>query len=254
MKALSNSPECPKCGSQHKSKPFCLYENGWYCFSCGYTKAADRSFSFHNRRIESPDWPDAISSYNDFPLSIKKWLLQYHIGGELCRKHNILSTEDESVIYVNLDEDNNVLFYQQRWPLKEQRAIQTKGSKCLNTFKTNRNTPIVLCEDFLSYVRIAEVCDVSCLWGTKIGLFHLKPLCQEYDTIITWLDNDQEKEINSGQVAADKIKEDVEYLFNKQRYYRGFSAQKKKYINIVTELDPKWYTTSEIESIIKEHL
>ncbi len=252
MKALSNSAVCPNCGSGHKSKPFCLYDNGYFCFSCNYAKSADRSFTNITREIQTntPDFPEAISDYNDFPIAVKRWLLERGVGESLCRKHSIMCCEDNSVIYINLDDEGKLISYQQRWILSKERRIITKGVKTPTLLNEVGSGFLVVVEDYLSAIRVAEQYDCLCLWGTTLNYSSLKEICKQYDKIFLCLDNDHDKEINSGQEAAKILAQKIQKEMENSFYYRGFTLYSKKFVNIVAEKDLKYYTDSEIRNII----
>lgn len=254
MKAINGSIECPKCGSSHKAKCFYIFENGYYCFSCGFSKSSDRSFSFREIRAHNPDFPELTeftNNTNKFSIIVLKWLAQFHITLESMKKHNILYCEDDSLIYQNI-QDGKVIGYQRRW-LGGERKIITKGPKSPFLIPGNQTKPnqIVLVEDYLSAIRVhnSDNASVVCLWGTKIEYSYLKELFNEYEKCLVWLDNDTTKQTNSGQEAANKIckmAENIIYYKNRHRYTHDQTV-----INIATDLDPKYYSDSEIKQIIK---
>lgn len=248
MKAIANFAECPRCSGGHKSRPYCLYENGWHCFSCGYNKAADRGFSFHDRRPSFPEWPDAIATYTKFSLEAQMWLAKCGVTEELVYKYRIHYTDDGCVLFPHFDENNVLVCYQKR--KVSERHITTYGVKTPYLLKSGEDGEVlVIVEDFLSAIKVCEAgYDTLCLWGTKLAYEEIKAKFKYYDTILVWLDNDKEKPTNSGQEAAKKILAMGRSILN-NKY--GFSSKHKNVVNIVTDTDPKWYNPNEIESYVK---
>lgn len=251
MKALSNSRDCPRCGGNHKSKPFCLYENGWHCFSCGYSKAADRGFSI--RELENtinPDFPESTSEFSKFSIEAQIWLTKFSVDAELVNKYNIYYCEDNSLIFPCY-EQNVLKFYQKR--NMKQRFITTFGQKqpllLINSSALQENAKnSVIVEDYISAIRLHDAgFNVACLWGTKVQHDKLLEWFTLFDTILVWLDNDVEKEANSGQEAAKTIKKTGNSILNNKF---GFSYC-KKIVNILAEQDPKYYTKTEITNIVR---
>ncbi len=249
MKAIEGSISCPQCGSSHKAKCFYIYSNGYYCFSCNYSKSSDRSFSFREIQTTNPNYPElseASSDISKFDISILKWLAQYHITPDLIRDHSIMCCGDGSVIYQNIHE-GKVVGYQRRWPLGERRII-TKGPKSPSFFAKEKTDTIIIVEDYLSAVRCSRTTNTCCLWGTKLDWETVKKIVDEYTNIIIWLDNDCNKSVNSGQIAAEKLINTFKsvILYKHRRRYEI----EQTVCNVATEKDPKCYVDSELKSII----
>ena len=243
MKYLSNSRDCPRCGSNHKTKPFCVYENGVHCFSCGFTRTFDASFSIRESRIENCELPlGCKNNLAQFRLEHQAWLNQYYITQDHVSKYGIYELDDSLVFQLS---ENS---YQQRW-LNPRRFV-TKNPKSPRLFSEFSNGKLVICEDFISAVRIAKHYDVLCLSGTKISFKELRDYTRNYNEVITWLDNDHEKEINSGQESAKIICNLLESVLQYNRRKFAFSPHGFKIRNISTEKDPKWYTDLEIRRLL----
>ena len=252
MKALANSSECPNCGGGHKSKPYCEYENGWHCFSCGYHKASDRSFTEStSKRIVIPDQPDAKSNPDEFSTDSLKYLLKFHVTPFAIRESQIKECSDGSLIYPNIVNEE-LVSYQRRW--LSTRQILTYGEKLPTFHENSLSDCLVFVEDFISSIRVNELENTICLWGTKATnryLFDILKNCK-YDKIYVWLDNDCKKEVNSGQVAAQKLYKQIEYVIYSNTRRRCFGDHRMPELyNIATDLDPKYYTTTEIREILQ---
>lgn len=252
MTYLSSSAECVNCGSQHRGKPFCTYTNGVHCFSCGYTKSYDRSFTTRDIQGDTPRYPD-IPNCNwepsKFSIINLKWLSKYYVDDKIIRQFRIGETTNNGLVFPYII-GGSVVCYQTRWNV-EPRLIVSRGAKVPAVFAVCESRTLVLVEDFISAIRVAEHCHSVCLWGTKAQYKDLQEWFNKYDNILVWLDNDSTKRTNSGQEAAKKICKTLNDVlsYNKRRY--GFGLDREvTFSNIVTEHDPKMYSPSEIREII----
>lgn len=248
MKAIANSRSCPNCGSDHKSKPWCEYENGWHCFSCGASKIYDHGYTIKQKadKIDIPDWPDAKSIMDEFTIDNQIRLLGYGIDSKLVRKYQIMETDDGGLILPNV-KDGVLISYQIRW--YNPRRIQTFGEKTPAHTDKIGNTAI-LCEDFISYIRINELYNGVCLFGTKASHEILQYVVDNYINIFIWLDDDSEKEVNSGQLAAKKIKTNLEWMLRNKQRRLGYTILDTRIKNIVNK-EPKELVDAEIKAIIE---
>ena len=249
MTYLSSHKECPSCGDNHKGNPYCLYENGAHCFSCGYTKSYDRSFSIQeSRKVSIPELPNLKSRMEEFTLENQLWLNKYYITKDHVGQYHISEAPDGALVFCNIDNNGDVTHYQMRYNTIPRRIL-SKGPKTPSISSIEAST-IVLVEDYLSHIRVGELFDTACLWGTKASYDFLKSLLP-YTTILVWLDNDSQKEINSGQIAAKKICKMLESILRLERRRFGFGGrQLPTIINIATDNDPKVYSPSEIKNIL----
>jgi len=252
MTYLYNSADCPACGSDHKGKPYCTYENGVHCFSCRYTKSYDRTFSISESRIQPiPDQPDAKSNPAEFSLENLVWLNKYFIMKEDITKHHILEAQNGALIFCTI-QNNKIVHYQTRLNIPK-RIILSYGTKIPAHNRIGSST-VVLVEDFISYIRLSELCDVVCLWGTKTSYNFLESLLT-YSKVLVWLDNDQAKETNSGQENAKIICKMLQHVIQCKLSKFGFGdIEVPKVTNIVTNCDPKCYSPSEIKKILGSYL
>lgn len=251
MTYLSSSSECPKCGGNHKGKPFCAYENGYHCFSCGYTKTYDRTYSiFEQRKLSIPEFPDNSllkCKMDDFTLINKLWLNKYYITKDDVIKYNIQEAPNGALIFCAVI-NGEVAHYQTRLNTTP-RYITSKGQKVPAVSFTDSST-IVLVEDFVSHIRVGKYFDAACLWGTKASYTFLESLLS-YTKILVWLDNDAQKETNSGQIAAKKICNSLESILSyKNRRYGFGNINLPVVMNMVTDADPKYYSPSELEELL----
>lgn len=250
MKAIGNSRECPFCGGNHKSRPFCEYEDGYHCFSCGANKRSERGFSVSTKqRMDIPEWPDAESNPDAFSIPALTWLAKYYITPELIRQHNIMCLGD-TLIFPHI-KDGALINYQTRNVIN--RVITTSGEKIPMLLHTQFGSDtLIIVEDFISAINVSKSHNVLCLWGTKLNFEEIKYYTSIFNKFYVWLDNDHEKAVNSGQIAALKIckmlQSSIQYI---NRQYAFNMATSKRVYNITTAEDPKCYTSIEINEAIK---
>lgn len=243
--ALSSSKSCPHCGDNHKGKPFALYNDGYHCFSCGTSKRAIRNFrTTQLKTSHGIEMPELTRNPSMFSLPVLKWLKQYHVTDELIYKYNIAEALDNSVITPVLQNDK-VVMYQRRW--LDPRRIMTYGNKKPFIASSSKCDTLVIVEDFISAIRVGEVVDCYCMFGTSLSYEILKKLVSEYAIIVIWADGDI-----PGQRAAAKLLDTLNRIISNRSRYRAFSPSTNNIIyNIVTEKDPKLYTNSEIHNYIR---
>lgn len=248
MKALANSATCPNCGGGHKSKPFCTYEDGYHCFSCGFSKRGDRSFSVREQlTVEAPGYPDDIIRQPcNFGVQNLKWLYERGLTDSDIQEFSIGEHDDHLILPCIID---NILVHYQRRRINP-RVITTHGEKHpLLTESANKNS-LVIVEDLISHIRVVKNGYTSlCLFGTKM-LYEDVQKFSEYRNILVWLDNDHMKETNSGQIAAKKICKSFDNVLSYKYRQRSFSTKDYTIKNIVTDKEPKEMLNSEIRRVL----
>lgn len=251
MMILSNSRDCPNCGSDHKSKPFCIYADGYHCFSCGQGRRGDRLFSVESTKVSPtlPEIKDYKSSLNSFTIQSQKWLSGFYVTENMVRKHSIFEVVESGKIWLVFPkvENGEIKFYQKRC-INERSFLSYGDKKSLLSSEGHRS--VVIVEDFISYIRLASFCDVVCLMGTYLSIEECNHIVDTYTKIFVWLDNDVTKTINSGQVAARKIMDNLRYSKHYKQSKKLFTILDSRILNICTKKDPKCYSDSELRSII----
>jgi 5S rRNA maturation endonuclease (ribonuclease M5) len=98
-------------------------------------------------------------------------------------------------------------------------------------YRNSSERKVVLTEDIVSAIRVADFSNVICLGGTSAKKDQIAPLLNLYDEIIIWLDGDV-----AGQRGAEKIRNQLKLT--------------KKIRIVYTAKDPKAHTTDEIKKIL----
>jgi len=121
-------------------------------------------------------------------VKVLKWLYGYYVFKDLIRKHRIGYIEAGRKLLLPIVIDNEIVFAQTRdVPDKH---INTEGDKQLYKIKTGSKR-LILVEDYISAIRIGELCDVYCLFGTYIQPHEIKLILDEYNYVSVWLDGDK---------------------------------------------------------------
>lgn len=258
---IAKSNDCPKCGGGHINECYAVYDNGSYCFSCGYyslTNGPKYNFKYNNSLINLPK--HTTSNINNMSPHIAQWLYNNHIYKNLIHKYGIMYVEydkfllksgseysGESLIFPVFN-DHELIYYQRRFfPHKQ---ILTVG-KCDKVFiaEKDRGDTIVIVEDFISAIRIGEICSSMCLFGTSLKKINLDYIMNNFLNVIVWLDGD-----TPGQNNAVKIIDIIQKRIKKYNIMQPFKKTKLNIFNTSTKKDPKNLTNLEISNNIGEIL
>ncbi len=222
-KLLESKMPCPWCPS---SDGYHEYETNFHCFSCHKSKAKPKeensrslfidkdvvSGVMHTGRISLPK-----TVTKDFPKEAMKWLLEAGITKALIDQYDIHYVENEIVPIPNTNRSvqlskriilpyitsGEVKFYQARsLNICEPRKYITIGPK--SAYRTGPTSwvpdrVVVVVEDILSAIRVAEVTEAVALIGTSLDdetALHLA----NYKEVKVWMDNDA-----PGIAASNKI-------------------------------------------------
>lgn len=218
-KFLYHTP-CPKCNSRDNRA---VYADGSsWCFGCGkWTPPTHKPQEQEEEHLPPPK----DLTYN-LPPAYNTWLKQYNLSG-WQRQLFQWSPSRQRLISIITDK-----FWQER-SLYKTPKILTHGNKPYHIFNAypKQNT-CVLVEDYISALKVAEVSDSFCLFGTTLNKEHELKLAKEYSNIIVWLDYDKYKE-------AIKIQNLIKPLTNCWV--------------CCTPKDPKYYNHKEIQTYINKH-
>lgn len=251
MSKLVSMGICPYCNKGHNTPCFAEFTNGYHCYSCGRHKhVTDDFYAFKDPRLISQDtkYPLVSKDINKFSINVLQWLYKYHVFERLIRKYKIFySKEKEDSLIFNVIKDNKITFWQQRYfPSKR---FKTGGNKNELFFISNpQSTKLVLVEDFISAIRVGELANVICLWGTCMNkdvsnFIKNISICD----IKIWLDPDI-----AGQNAAKTVKNNLIRLLKYDNIDKAFAILEQRTVNILTsEKQPKEYTDSEIKTILE---
>jgi hypothetical protein len=255
---------CHLCGGRGGT----YYSDGYVCYSCGANvnlKATITKKPHKEQKILQ--YPEGIEyDPEKFTLEVRKWLNEACISNYLINKYNIGCIPDKNAVFLPIIVNKELKNYTLRFFGKQKRKYKylTRGSKkatkvLLGEEKlTNMlhkgekaTNMIVLVEDYLSCIRVAEFLPCQCLQGTSISDTMINALLKRYDTILIWTDADE-----GGETAAKKIEKRCRALY-KNHYINNLWAGNDtplKVKRIKTAKDPKLLTNGEMYEVITSRL
>ena len=255
MSNLVSMSSCPHCLGGTKTACFATYTNGYKCFSCGIAKSFDShrmaimgKAAFKPVTVKSGVYiPKHTRNPKEFSPGVLKWLYSYYVYDKLIRKHRIGYVGDAGdwgdSLLLPVIKDNEMVFVTRRFfPDKRVLGIGTKQPYKIN----NGNKRVILVEDYISAIRVAEYADVWCLFGTYLDRSHVDELLNNYSEITLWLDGDE-----AGEKGVKNITKQLNYKIKDKmrrfplRYTEGWSI-----LNITTEKDPKAYSPTQIRKLL----
>lgn len=255
MSQLLSMGSCPYCKNGKNTPCFATYSNGYYCFTCGvkkYTTDNYRAYKGFNNQYSKLEIGKHTRNIAEFSPETLKWLYKYYIFDNLIRKYGICyifpdELHEEALLF-GVYKENELKFWQKRYfPSKR---FVTKGDK--NTLFTRidktQNT-IILVEDFISAIRIAEITNVLCLFGVHINDHMSKYLFNLNMNILVWLDPDE-----AGQTASIELCRKLNNYMQIRSKYRAFAIRELRTVEVMTtDKQPKDYCNEELKHIIEEN-
>lgn len=222
--------KCFDCNANHS---LAEYEDGSYCHACQskqYMKSlisnADIIIDkFYNDNSLIP------SNQNDpWPTEAKDYLKQYYITEEMIKHYNIYWSNTVRRIIIPNDREQSTCAWG-RSIINTPKWIKYGYKKGIVYITSNKKTDdLVLVEDCISAIRVAQFTNCLCLSGTSIK-DGMEDIISRYKKIVVWLDGDI-----AGIRGAEKIKRDYKLY---------------KDIRVVTcKQDPKELTHPTIQAIL----
>lgn len=250
---LLSTGACPFCGNGNNTPCFALYDNGYYCFSCGIKKScAKENYAFRENIIQKV----ALKIPNvtcDFSPTVLQWLYKYYVFENLIKKYKIYYVPGDELsnesLLLGVYDKNELVFWQRRFfPTKK---FTTGGDK--NTLFTINNTArktIVLVEDYISAIRVGEHANVLCLWGIHVNYVMSKYLQKIDMNILIWLDPDE-----AGRAASKELLNRLSKNAQNGSIYRAFAIREQRTVSILeTEKQPKDYSDQQLKEILNEFI
>lgn len=246
MSKIISQGKCSNCGS---SDACTTYDDGHsWCYSCrkyvpptntleNMYKRLQRNtkelntITLQGKKLEP--LPDDCSMV--IGVEALRWLKSYGITDKEIKSSNIVwSAYRQMLIFPSYDNDMNLLHWQGRYFPQRNPKCYTQGDNNHITLfpatETALEGVVVVCEDYLSALKVSRYCDSLCLFGSHVPPKLISKLRQQgYESIWFWLDYNKGKD---SQKFRDKYG-----IFVKTR-------------SIVTEKDPKEYDSKSIENIL----
>ncbi len=240
-------PRCAKLGKDRRGNNLAVYSDGHsYCYGCAYyghppDSLVNMGKKLYKYSIDSEkryEFGNVTRNYR-LPDVCLSWLRNYSISDDDIRTHGFFWDAEKSLLVMPvLDADRIVLTASRYFGTNpDYPKYVTKGYKA-NHFKLiNPKDPTdvyVLCEDYLSAIRIGRVANAIPLFGAHAPRELILNLCAKRPRLRFWLDRD-------------KALEAVRQASRARQYIPNCAT-------IVTELDPKEYSDQQIKSIIDESI
>ena len=219
---------CPRCRSKDN---LARYSDGHaWCFGCGYKEPPVVTIQSIRDRIYKEevihDDPDSVCLDYDIPTVPRRWLLKYGITEQESTDNGIGWKKDEQLLV--LIQHNG--FYQGRNFKDTGPKYLTRGKPILTFY--GEGDILVVVEDVLSAIKVARVTASMPLLGSHMPTEWATIVCKRFREGRIWLDKDKAKE---SLKMARMLRE------------RGLDCS-----SIITDLDPKEYSTREIGEYIYE--
>lgn len=218
---------CPNCGSKDN---LAEYIDHYYCFGCSHWKSKNDIKSVRSRlQSQQAMLSDEISINvtDNIPTEAMQWLLQYGITKADVDSNHIGWCNDLQILVLV----NTANYYQGRSFLTGVK-YKSKGKKPLLWYG---NGDILVCvEDVISAIKVSKAnpnVTATPLLGSSIPLDLTETILERFKTVRVWLDRD--KAIEAVKQARN-IKQ------------KGIDCEA-----IITPLDPKEYSTGEINEWLR---
>ncbi len=260
MGLLISTGACPFCGNGNNTPCFAQYSDGYKCFSCGVTKTQDtNNYAFRPTMKtcdKKLDVPEHTQNIREFSPSVLQWLYKYYVYDDLIKKHGISYVkydkfnqfEGESLLFPQFHEDKLVFYTRRFFPSKQFIIRGDKSTPLIIKCVHNVCNKVVIVEDFISAIRLAEHVHTVCLSGVHMNFSCRKFLESLTYNVEIWLDPDE-----AGQEASKIILSQLSKSMQYGSRYRAFQNRESRTIEIrSTALQPKDYSPQELKQILGE--
>lgn len=229
---------CPKCGSRDNLG---VWEDGHkWCFGCHYHFPTGNNLNLDTirTRISLDEHTNKNNIYlpHDFDYYIPNeplaWLNKYGIS-QVEREVNRIGYSEELkfLIFPLFTESGELEAWQARdFSNTSKSRYFTRGDVSNVLHILGHGNVLVLTEDILSAIKVARITASMPIFGSHIQNKSIVRLSRYFKSLLIWLDHDKAKEAIKASNRA-KLFFDVAEV-------------------VVTEKDPKEYTTGEIKRII----
>jgi len=243
MGTVVSHEQCPKCAKEGRDRSgdnLARYSDGGaYCFNCGYfifaggLSALSKGVQETGKTLSLPG-----DCSTELPTRALSWLKKYQLTDHDLKLNHVMWSEHYQRIVFPIIINKELVGWVGRSvdPDRVPKAL-TFGRLHEYTYILGNlaSKTIVLVEDLVSAMRVAgtfeyAVCPLS---GSHVSTRRMLVLKRYFDEVIVWLDKDKEKE---------SVK------FSRKAKEFGINAR-----SVITDLDPKEYTDSEILSYLTNH-
>ncbi len=232
------------------------YSDGYSCYSCGANVNLQADVTKPPKLKEILKFPEGITFDPDgFTLDVREWLAAAGISDNLIKKYSIGCVPKLNSVVLPVFINTELKSYTTRSFNKNKKSKHkyiTRGSKkasrVLHGEEKDPHT-LVLVEDILSCIRVAEYLPCFCLQGTSISDKMVDSLTQKYFKIIIWTDADE-----GGDKGAEKLKAQFRKS-NLKKLEKNLWENNENFFavnRIRTTKDPKELNNAEMYKVIKQ--
>lgn len=229
---------CPQCGSKDNLG---VWDDGHkYCFGCKYQEGGkvDIRTVFSGKPPEDYKMQDfPYDASEEMPFEPLSWMLKCGLTFTLQREYGIQWSSSRKMLCWKIKGlKGTIIGWQGRCFAKDAKTKYFTQGKihediCILSSDFPMKDVVVLVEDYISAIRVAQYYPAMPLFGCTCSVSTLNALSKRFKNIVVWLD-------------ADK-------LDNARKIGLNASMVWLKSNVVYTPKDPKEYTATEIETMLK---
>lgn len=218
---------CPRCNSKDN---LAEYDNGFFCFGCGY-KNLKRDLSLFKPR-NTVKVRDDINLDKNLPKTALKWLLKYNLTEKEMEQfyyshERVIKNEKRHCNLLVLYADSNYWLARNLDDGAYSKYVSS-GNKPIIKYGTGQT--LVFVEDIISAIKVGRQFTAIPMLGSKVSQ-DMWTEAKNYDKVIVWGDRDKAtSNVTSCRRAREVLGKEVRC--------------------IITEKDPKDYSDTEIYNYI----
>lgn len=216
-----------------------MFDDGHkYCFGCHYYERAAHSVTQAHatqpaREYNPKAYPWDVDNY--IPVKPMQWLLSCNISPEKQRKYGIqYSPTQELCCWEIANPEGKIIGWQGRCfgeTAKTKYISHGKIHEDICVLGKKEGHFVVLCEDYLSAINLAELGSAVPLFGCTCHLNALQALSKRFKEVVVWLDPDKLDNARKIALNANKL---------------GLASRV-----MYTPKDPKYYTKEQLASFLE---
>lgn len=191
---------CPECAKENKDRRgdnLAVYENGSYCFSCGYSSRTYSKPNLLKRKDIDISLPEDITF--ELPPIATYWLNKYEITEQEIISNHLCYSYAKSYLIFPIWIKNNLEAWQGRYlgdNADHPKWVSRSINNSLYYINHNHNSVSLCCvEDIVSSIKVSRYVDCMPLFNAHLSQQRIAKIFElGYNKLIIWLDPDKRKE------------------------------------------------------------
>lgn len=194
---------CPECAKENKDRRgdnLAVYENGSYCFSCGYSSRTYSKPNLLKRKDIDIFLPEDITL--QLPIIAKNWLNKYEITDKEYLSNKLCFSPSKYSLIFPVWIEGNLEAYIGRYlgdnhdhPKWVGYGINNKLYYILHNSTYINSTSLLVAEDIVSAIKISRFISCMPLFNAHISKEKLQRIYElGYKTLYIWLDPNKRNE------------------------------------------------------------